>query len=270
VNGSVPGVTGFPTPTGVFSIDAAATNSAYHAMAQTGAGPIVLSVPANLFTPGTSQIAVSYRGDAYYAAAELTLPITVTAPFIVSATSVTVSTPGATTHNGSTITISPMGGFTGMVNLSCALSKAGLPPGAVFVPTCAIPASTSVTGTSPTAVVMTVLSTPSGSTAPSIGLVFPTHSILVSTTTILFLVVVLFTWTQTIHPSVPTFRATIVLFLVVSTFVLAACGGSRSVGGQVQSGTTAGTYTFVVSAIVTSSDGTSLFATTTNVTATIQ
>jgi hypothetical protein len=117
---------------------------------------------------------------------------------------------------------------------------------------------------------MTVLSTPSSSTAPSTRLVWPTYSIPAGATAILFLVLVLFTQTQKIRPCVVAFRATIALFLVVSTFVLAACGGSASGGGQRQSGTTAGTYMFVVGATVTGSGGASLFATTTNVTATIQ
>jgi hypothetical protein len=270
VTGTVPGVKGFPTPTGVFSISADGANPAYHAMAQIGSGPIILNVPANLFTAGTSQIGVSYSGDASYAAAEIMLPLTVTVPYAVSATPVTVTVPGATTNNGSTITISPMGGFAGIANLTCTLSKASVPPGVVFAPTCNIPGSASVTGTTPVSVVMTVLSTPSSSTAPSTRLVLPTYSIPASATAILFLVVVLFTQTQKIRPCVVAFRATIALFLVVSTFVLAACGGSGSGGGQRQSGTTAGTYLFVVGATVTGSDGASLFATTTNVTATIQ
>jgi hypothetical protein len=270
VSGSVPGVAGFPTPTGVFSISADGANPVYQAMAQIGTGPILMTIPANLFRAGTSQIGVSYSGDTNYATDEIMLPLTVTVPYTLSATPVTVTMPGATMSNRATITITPMGGFAGTVHLTCALSKASVPPGAVFAPTCTIPDSASVTGTSATSVVMTIVSTPSSSTAPSIRLVLPTYATLASTTTIFFLVVVLFTRTEIIRPGIVGLRFTIALFLVVSTCVLAGCAGSGSGGGEQHSGTTMGTYTFVVSAAVTGSDGTSLFATTASVTATIQ
>ena len=54
----------------------------------------------------------------------------------------TIASPGAS--GSSTITISPTGGYTGQVTMSCAVS--GGPSGAVNPPTCTIPSPISVTG----------------------------------------------------------------------------------------------------------------------------
>lgn len=57
---------------------------------------------------------------------------------------ITITSPGATTGNTSTLTVTPSGSFTGMVNFTCAVTTS--PAGAIDPPTCSAPAA-NVTGT---------------------------------------------------------------------------------------------------------------------------
>jgi hypothetical protein len=71
--------------------------------------------------------------------------------FVLSGTSVSIRSPGAT--GTSTISVTPSGGFTGNVALSCAITG---PMGAVDPPTCTVPAQTTIMGTSAVAATLTV------------------------------------------------------------------------------------------------------------------
>jgi trimeric autotransporter adhesin len=74
----------------------------------------------------------------------LSIPIIVNAAAALALTNsgaVTIATPGATSANTSTITVTPTS-FTGTVNLTCALTTS--PTGATKVPTCTIPATVTV------------------------------------------------------------------------------------------------------------------------------
>jgi hypothetical protein len=71
---------------------------------------------------------------------------------------VTIAVPGATTGNASNVMITPMGGFTGAVNLSCKLNTS--PAGAQYTPTCSMaPASISISSASAATAMMTISST---------------------------------------------------------------------------------------------------------------
>ena len=89
----------------------------------------------------------------------LTVPITLNpaASFALSGspTSLTL-TAGATTGNTSTISITPTN-FTGLVNLTCALTTS--PAGATKVPTCSVASSVNVTGTTAATATLTVSTT---------------------------------------------------------------------------------------------------------------
>jgi len=69
--------------------------------------------------------------------------------------------PGATTGNTSTITITPSNGFTGSVALSCTIVN---PPGGITPPTCSIPTPASITAATPVTTTLTIDS--STSTTP--------------------------------------------------------------------------------------------------------
>src|SRR5207249_10396970 len=78
-------------------------------------------------------------------------------------TPVTIVVPGSTTGNTSIVTVTPMGGFTGAVNFTCALS--GSPAAAKYLPGCSIPSSVNIAGTSAVTATMTISSTAASSSA---------------------------------------------------------------------------------------------------------
>jgi len=71
--------------------------------------------------------------------------------FALSGTAVSIGSPGAT--GTSTISVTPSGGFTGNVALSCAITG---PTGAIDPPICTVPAQTTIRGTSAVAATLTV------------------------------------------------------------------------------------------------------------------
>ena len=80
---------------------------------------------------------------------------------LASGGAITISSPGATTGNTTSISVTPSGGFTGAVNFTCAVTTS--PSGATDSPTCSAPAA-NVTGTGAVSSTLTV-STTAGTTA---------------------------------------------------------------------------------------------------------
>jgi len=120
-------------------------------------------LPGGIPLLGTASVTASYSGDSTYGPESTVATFTVTAgtalPFSLSGSPLTIVA-GATSGNTSTVTVTPQGGFTGNVYLSCALVSS--PAGAIHLPTCNIPASVNITSTAAATAAMTI-----GSTAPS-------------------------------------------------------------------------------------------------------
>jgi Pro-kumamolisin, activation domain/Bacterial Ig-like domain (group 3) len=159
--------------------------------------------------------------------------------FSVAGTAVSVMA-GATTGNASTVSVTPSGGFLGSVAMKCALSSS--PMGAVSPPTCSIPASVLVGGTSAASTMMTVSSTPAMSGALSYPALFRGAG----ETALACLVMLAIparrrAWRR--------FLGLIALAFAVSGVV--ACGGGG--GSHNSGGTTAGSYTFTVTGTASSS-----------------
>jgi hypothetical protein len=85
---------------------------------------------------------------------------TPTLGFALSGTPISIASPGTT--GTSTITVTPGGGWTGSVALTCAVTSA--PSGSVNAPTCAVTAPAAIAGTQPVTATLTV-NTAAGSTA---------------------------------------------------------------------------------------------------------
>ena len=159
VTATVTGVSGMAAPTGFVFYNAIGPYGTWTGSENLVNGSAVMNFAGNGFQPGTVSVQVTYEGDSNYAPSTVTIPFTVTVPFTVSGTPVSIAAPGAITGNTSTVTVTPINGFTGTVNLSCALT--GSPAGAQYLPGCIIQTTVSVTGTGAATAAMTITSTAS-------------------------------------------------------------------------------------------------------------
>jgi len=147
--------------------------------------------------------------------------------------------PGAATGNTSTISVTPWYGFTGTVSLSCAIT----PAAANDPPTCSVPASVMVSGTTAQTATLTVNTT--AATAMNRPMRMPWRG---AGGMMLACVLLLF---------VPVRRSWLALMAWVVLFAAAAgmgCGGGGNAGGgggggQTNPGTTAGTYTVTITGV---------------------
>ncbi len=244
---TVTGVSGMPTPTGTISYFMAGPGSDWSDTETLSSGSATSApAPGGIPIPGTASVQVSYTGDSTYGPASTVVTFTVTAgttlPFSLSGSPLTI-TAGATSGNTSTVTVTPQGGFTGNVYLSCALASS--PEGAIHLPTCSIPASVDITSATGATAAMTITSTaPSTITTSSI---IPGRNDRFSFSAnggFFFcglLLVGCFASSKRRHLAI-----SLGLLVVLGGFM--ACGGGGNNGGGTQQvpGTTAGNYTFTV------------------------
>jgi trimeric autotransporter adhesin len=163
ITATVPGVGGQATPTGSVGISASGPGASWCCAAATLVnGSANLTLDGSFFNVGDVSVQVGYSGDSIYAPATVTLDVTDAFPFTLGATPVTITAPGATTGNTSTVTVTPVNGYTGAVFLSCALTSS--PARAVEPPTCIIP-SVNIPGTAAVTATMTINSAAAGSAA---------------------------------------------------------------------------------------------------------
>jgi trimeric autotransporter adhesin len=126
VTGTVSG--GGPKPTGTVTL----TGGGYTSPATTlSGGNYSITIPANSLALGADTLTVNYSGDNIYNTSTNTAPVTVPG-FTLSATPLSF-TAGAATGNASTVTVTPVGGYTGTITLTAAVTAA--PAGAVSAPT---------------------------------------------------------------------------------------------------------------------------------------
>jgi hypothetical protein len=202
----------------------------------------------NALPVGTDTLTVTYSGDINYTAATGSATVTV----IQSAFTVAASAPASVSPGGtatSTVTVSSTTAYTGAVGLTCTLTTS--PTGASDLPGCTV-----ATGT-----INLTTAAPSGTATVTVGTTGPSTTSMVSPNlpgkgrgllgaagaTLLALLVFL---------GVPArrraWRAMLGMLALLAVFAsLAACGGGGSGGGgggSTNPGTTAGTYTFTVTA----------------------
>ena len=153
----VSGGTGTLTATGTVTLSGGGYTSS---AAQLVSGTAQINVPVGSLAIGTYSLTATYLPDnnssSIYIGTTATAPVTVMtavpAGFTISGTAITVAS-GATTENTSTITLTPAGGFTGTVSLSCAIAPVATNDPA----TCSIqPASITVSGTTAKTTTLTV------------------------------------------------------------------------------------------------------------------
>jgi hypothetical protein len=190
---------------------------------------------------GPHLVEASYAGGADYAGSISQTVSLVGSSFTVAGTVVSLS-PGATTGNTSSITVSPTGGFTGSVVMTAAITAS--PAGAQNLPTFRFASTSpvSISGASAATATLTILTTAPGSAALVVPGSSPRSWYAAGISALAFLFLV----------SIPapgrSARTTIALLvlLVALTAGLSGCGGSGGGGGGGNPGTTPGTYTITV------------------------
>jgi hypothetical protein len=207
----------------------------------------VSGATATFIAAGSCTIDANQAGNNTYAAATMvpqtfTVNLPATPTFTIAGIAVSV-TSGATTGNTSTITVTPAGGFTGTVNLSCAIS----PMAASKPVTCSLsPASVAISGAAQTST-LTVSTT--AATTCSSALVHPKlpgepwYAAGGATLACLLLFGI-----PARRRSWRTMLGMLALLAALSGGVLACGGGGGGSGNNCtsSSGTTAGTYTITV------------------------
>jgi hypothetical protein len=238
---AVSGGSGNPTPTGSVTLSSGSYSSA---SAKLSGGSAIINIPGCSLAVGKDALTSNYSGDSNYSTGTGDNSVTVTAApcFAVSGSAVSVL-PGSTTGNTSTITVTPVDGFTGSVTLAATVTSS--PGGAQDLPTLSSIGTVTLNGTGAVTTTLTISTTaPSGA-----ALVYPARSGRWYTVTGTSLLA--FPWILGIGISAPQprrswrIRLGMLVLLVVLIGGLLACGGSAS-GGSSSSGTTPGTYTVTV------------------------
>jgi len=216
--------------------------------------PATCSVPASITTSGA--LTVSTTSSTTPGSYTVTVSGTSTSPAITATTSVAVTvtaavppsfglsnsgnislSPGATSGNTSTITVTPTGGFTGAVALTCSVSG---PSGATDPATCTLsPASVTISGASAQTSTLTITTT-----APTTAENKPVKSFWPSAGGAALAMVFFF--------GIPARRRNWISMLGLLVFFVSAAaigcggGGSGGGGGGGNSGTTPGSYSVTV------------------------
>jgi FG-GAP-like repeat len=202
---------------------------------------------------GTHLVDASYSGDSSYdSSISATIPLTAAAPatipsFALSNTPVSIASPGAS--GTSMITITPAGGFTGTVVLTCVVS--GPPAGAVNAPACSTSAPAVISGTAAVTATLTINTTAASTAIPytaalekRLKRIFTVRGSVAMSALLLFGVPVF-------GLPAPRRRWRTLLPLVVFAAIAAAsigCGGGKNntLTRQTSPGTTIGMYTVTV------------------------
>lgn len=120
---------------------------------------VTFAVQGSALSAGANTITATYSGDSNYAASTGVMVINVTpVSFSLNNSGAISVNGGATSGNTSTIYATPANGFTGVINLSCAITTS--PANAADAPTCSTPSTVNITGTSSVSGLLTVNSSP--------------------------------------------------------------------------------------------------------------
>jgi hypothetical protein len=183
------------------------------------------------FTGGTGGLSASQKILAW---TYTTQSVTSNSSFALTGGSVPAILAGASAS--STITITPSGGFTGSVSVSCAVT--GSPAGAVNPPTCSVSQPAAISGTQAVTSKLTINTTAS-STAELHAPLHPFSKLGEGT-----LAAILFLWLPFRRRKWQTMFGLLVLTTIIA---ITGCGTNKPIGKTGgTSGTTAGAYTITV------------------------
>ncbi|MDR3737072.1 MAG: Ig-like domain-containing protein [Acidobacteriaceae bacterium] len=256
VAGTVAGANTQPTGTVTLS-----TGSWTSVATVLSSGSAIISLPAGSLASSSATLTVNYSGDANFAAAvgidTLTVSSSVLPGLKVAATAVTVKA-GASSGNTSTVTVTPLAGFTGTVNLAATISSS--PANASTMPSLSFGSNSAVTisGTSAATATLTV-TTQSASTAAL-------HQNLGLNPWLQVSFASLFGFLTLFRARRRAIRNGIVLMLLACVIILPGCGGSGSTPSNPVTipGTSTGDYVVTVTATSSATTATSTFNLTVN------
>jgi trimeric autotransporter adhesin len=195
--------------------------------------------------PGSNQITAYYMGSTTYQTSSAVIAITSGPNFTLSGGAVTATRGTPAT---STITITPNGGFTGNLALTCAVVG---PAGATSAPTCSISAPAAISGTTPVTATLTVNTT----ATTTVGLANPLRRIFAAGGGVTLAALLLF-GLPVRRRNLLTLKSllSLLLFAVIAGAAIGCGGGSSSTTNPSNptGGTTTGGYTVNVTAVGTS------------------
>ncbi len=257
----VTGGAGNPTPSGTVTLSSGNYSSSATSLSN---GSATINVPAGSLVAGADTLTASYSGDSNYLPNSGSASVTVIIPsFTISGTAVSL-TPGATTGNASTITVTPVGGFTGSVMLTAVVASS--PSGSVDAPTFSFGATSpvSIANANAGSATLTISTTAASTNCVSVN--FRKKTIPWYPGGSAVLACVLLVGFRTKRRRLRSMLGLILLGVAFTVGVLACGGGGGGGGGgcteKTDPGTTPGTYTVTV----TGTSGTTSATTAVNLT----
>jgi hypothetical protein len=123
-------------PTGTVTL----SSGSYSSTAQLSSGAYTFTIPANtLLSGGITSITATYNNDADYRKNTGTATVTVTpSVFSVAVPAISGLTAGASSGNTSTITLTALGGYSGIVALGCSLTRSPTGANSNYLPSCTL------------------------------------------------------------------------------------------------------------------------------------
>jgi len=249
---SVSAFTGNPIPAATGTITLASGTYMSAATALT-AGSATFAIPANSLAQGYDTITATYSGDANYLSGSNQTYVSIAAAIppgiTLSGTNLFVA-PGASAGNSSTITLSPIAGFTGSVNLGAMVTSS--PAGAVDLPTLSFGATSPVTISGAASQTATLTVSTTAPTSASISLPPPPGAHW-RRGAIALACLLMFGIGAVRRRARPAFLMLVLLVTLAGGAVSCSGGGSGSTGaggagGNSKPGTTPGAYTITVTA----------------------
>jgi hypothetical protein len=238
------GGSGDPVPTGTVTLTCGSYSSGPLTLSLPSANPPSMAtfvVPVGALPAGTDTLTITYSGDASYAGITNNTSVTISAPYAVTGTDVSLAA-GATTGNASTITVTPADGFVGNVALNAVITSG--PANANDPPTFLFGGSNpvSITGVAAGTATLTISTTPATTSTAEIP-ARPGSNWTAAGGAVLACVLFVFTPKRR-----RVWRNLLGMFALLLTLTagIMACGGGIGTTTTTIPGTTAGTYTVTV------------------------
>jgi hypothetical protein len=209
----------------------------------TGSSVLTLTATSTAVAGGPTTLTITGTSGSLTASTTVSFTVTSAPTFVVAGVNSTLSiAPGATTGNTVPIAVTPSNGFTGTVNLTCAVT----PAAASDTPNCTLtPSSVSITGITAQSSTLTILTTAGTSANYRLRqLLWPSAGTALATLALIWIPRRRRHWLTIIGVT-----ALAVSFAVIGCGGKGGNSGGGTGGGGGNTGTSAGTYTVTVTGV---------------------